>query len=79
MPIYEYICTECGHQLEALQKMSDTPLQECPACQKKSLKKQMSVVSFHLKGSGWYNSSVPEPTCSTGNCCPTGACPSVSD
>ena len=54
MPIYEYVCNECGHQLEALQKMSDAPLLECPACAKEALKKKISAPGFRLSGSGWY-------------------------
>ena len=54
MPIYEYVCNECGHQHEALQKMSDAPLLECPACEKDGLKKKISAPGFRLSGSGWY-------------------------
>ena len=54
MPIYEYRCAICGHQLEALQKMSDEPLSDCPECHAPELKKQISAVSFRLSGSGWY-------------------------
>jgi putative FmdB family regulatory protein len=54
MPIYQYKCTDCGHQLEALQKMSDPRLTDCPACQKPSLLKQLTAAAFKLKGSGWY-------------------------
>ncbi len=54
MPIYEYRCEACGHELEALQKVSDTPLTECPECGKPALKKLISAVGFRLKGSGWY-------------------------
>ena len=54
MPIYEYVCTECEHAHEALQKMSDDPLQECPACGKSALKKLVSAAGFRLSGSGWY-------------------------
>lgn len=54
MPIYEYQCTDCGHQLEALQKISDVPLADCPSCSKPSLKKQISAAGFRLAGSGWY-------------------------
>lgn len=54
MPIYEYRCEACGHELEALQKMSDAPLVECPVCGKSSLKKMISAAGFRLKGSGWY-------------------------
>ncbi len=54
MPIYEYQCNECDHKLEALQKMSDEPLQECPDCGKQSLRKLVSAAAFRLSGSGWY-------------------------
>ena len=54
MPIYEYVCNDCGHQLEALQKMSDAPLLECPTCEKDALKKKISAPGFRLSGSGWY-------------------------
>ena len=53
MPIYEYECTKCGHQTEALQKFSDPPLAKCELCHGK-LKKFISHSTFHLKGSGWY-------------------------
>ena len=54
MPIYEYQCDACGHQMEALQKMSDAPLTDCPACKEPSLKKKISAPGFRLSGSGWY-------------------------
>jgi putative FmdB family regulatory protein len=54
MPIYEYRCSKCGHELEALQKISDDPLKICPACEQDSLQKLVSAASFRLKGGGWY-------------------------
>lgn len=54
MPIYEYRCTACDHELEILQKLSDPELSNCPACGQAELKKLMSAVGFRLKGSGWY-------------------------
>lgn len=54
MPIYEYQCAKCGHHLEALQKLSDKPLRECPECGKHSLTRLMSAPLFRLAGSGWY-------------------------
>ena len=54
MPIYEYVCNECGHQFETLQKMSDAPLSDCPECKKSALKKKISAPGFRLSGSGWY-------------------------
>jgi putative FmdB family regulatory protein len=54
MPIYEYQCRACGHQLEVLQKVSDAPLKKCPECGKAKLQKLLSAPSFRLKGGGWY-------------------------
>ena len=54
MPIYEYECAACGHKLEAIQKISDAPLTECPSCKAQALHKLVSAAAFHLKGSGWY-------------------------
>jgi len=54
MPIYEYQCKQCGHEMEAMQKISDKPLRKCPECGKSSLTKLISAGAFVLKGSGWY-------------------------
>ncbi len=54
MPIYEYECKACGHRQEAIQKMSDDPLVDCPACNQPELKKLISAAAFRLKGGGWY-------------------------
>ena len=54
MPIYEYVCQQCDHHLEALQKLSDEPLIFCPDCGEASLRKQVSAAAFRLKGTGWY-------------------------
>ncbi|MCG6940803.1 MAG: zinc ribbon domain-containing protein [Thiohalocapsa sp.] len=54
MPIYAYRCEACGHELDALQKLSDAPLTDCPACGEAALKKQLTAAAFRLKGGGWY-------------------------
>jgi len=54
MPIYEYKCEACGHVFESLQKISESPLVECPECGKDALKKLISSPAFRLKGGGWY-------------------------
>ena len=54
MPIYSYKCASCGHAMDALQKMSDAALTDCPACGKPALSKQLTAAGFQLKGSGWY-------------------------
>ena len=54
MPIYEYRCQSCSHELEVMQKLSDPELSDCPNCSRPALKKLISPVGFRLKGSGWY-------------------------
>ena len=54
MPIYEYRCESCGHELEAMRKFTDAALKKCPACGKSTLTKLVSAAGFQLKGSGWY-------------------------
>lgn len=54
MPIYEYACKKCDHTLDALQKMSDDPLVDCPECGEPALRKLISAPRFRLKGAGWY-------------------------
>jgi putative FmdB family regulatory protein len=54
MPIYEYACKKCQHTLDALQKMNDEPLLECPACGEPQLRRLISAPRFRLKGAGWY-------------------------
>ena len=71
MPIYEYRCASCGHELEALQKLADAQLVDCPACHRPELRKLVTAAGFQLKGSGWYvtdfrNGSAKRATKSTG-------------
>jgi putative FmdB family regulatory protein len=54
MPIYAYRCSACGHAKDVLQKMSDAPLTQCPACGAEAFSKQVTAAGFQLKGSGWY-------------------------
>lgn len=54
MPFYEYLCKSCGHELEAMQKVTDSALRKCPSCGKAQLQRLMSAPVFRLKGGGWY-------------------------
>lgn len=86
MPIYEYQCTACAHKLEALQKLSDAPLQDCPICKTPSLQKQVSAAGFRLKGGGWYETdfksggkkNVAEGGTVTGSGTDSGSTPAAS-
>lgn len=53
MPIYEYECSECARRVEAIQKVDDPPLTQCPDCGG-ALRKRLSAPAFQFKGSGWY-------------------------
>ncbi|HEX6327026.1 MAG TPA: FmdB family zinc ribbon protein [Jiangellaceae bacterium] len=53
MPTYQYACTECGEQLEVVQKFTDDALTVCPACDGR-LRKVFSPVGVVFKGSGFY-------------------------
>lgn len=53
MPTYQYRCTECGHDLEVVQKFTDTALTECPSCGG-PLRKVFNAVGVVFKGSGFY-------------------------
>jgi len=53
MPTYQYRCTECGADLEAVQKFSDPALTECPNCAG-PLRKVFNAVGVVFKGSGFY-------------------------
>ena len=53
MPTYQYACTACGEQHEAVQSFTDPALTECPQCGG-LLRKVYSAVGVVFKGSGFY-------------------------
>jgi putative FmdB family regulatory protein len=53
MPTYEYACSACGHEFEAIQSFSDAAITECPEC-KGEVRKVYSNVGVVFKGSGFY-------------------------
>src|ERR1700734_2855264 len=53
VPTYQYTCTDCGEQVEVVQKFTDDALTVCPACGGK-LRKVFSPVGIVFKGSGFY-------------------------
>ena len=55
MPTYEYVCTKCGHELEAFHSMKDASLTKCPACRKAGLKRKVGGgAGLIFKGTGFY-------------------------
>ena len=82
MPIYAYKCGSCGHAKDVLQKMSDAPLTQCPACGAEAFAKQVTAAGFQLKGSGWYvtdfrggssTSAAPAPAAQPAQAAPSAA------
>ena len=68
MPTYEFACTACGFEFEAMRKMLDPHLPNCARCQSSDVEKRVSASAFQLKGSGWahdsYGVSAPTDTSS---------------
>lgn len=54
MPLYEYVCQDCGVESEILHKISDPAETDCPSCGKAALTKVVSAAGFRLSGGGWY-------------------------
>ena len=87
MPIYEYQCQSCGHELEKIQRMSDDPLTGCPDCGEEELRRLISAAGFRLKGAGWYETDFKkgskknlhgsESGASKASSCATGSCPAA--
>lgn len=90
MPIYEYRCERCGHEMETMQKMNEPALTTCPQCKQEALRKLISAAGFQLKGAGWYATDFkdkgkkPEAKSDKGAdssapACGQGACPACTD
>ncbi len=55
MPTYEYACDACRETVEIFQKMSEEPLEVCPKCGEKALRRLISGgAGLIFKGSGFY-------------------------
>lgn len=89
MPIYAYKCGACGHAKDVLQKMSDAPLTDCPACGAAAFSKQLTAPGFQLKGTGWYatdfkggssSAAAAAPACDNGgSACAAAGCPAAAE
>ncbi len=62
MPVYTYRCENCGVQFERTQKFSELPLNWCPECGKKTLRKVYTPVGIVFKGSGFYATDHRSPS-----------------
>jgi putative FmdB family regulatory protein len=61
MPIYEYQCRACEHTFETTQRITESPLKDCPVCHKPELERLISSTAFLLKGGGWYKDGYGKP------------------
>jgi len=67
MPIYEYICKDCGKQYEQI-VLSRSHVIECPHCSSKRHTLQLSVFSAPAKSGGAGSSGGAGPCCGSGGC-----------
>jgi putative FmdB family regulatory protein len=54
MPTYEYSCANCESEFEVEQRITEDPLESCPKCRSRRIKRLISQTFFTLKGGGWY-------------------------
>ncbi len=84
MPIYEYECNSCGKVFEKMQNINDENREiNCEYCGEKAYRK-ISKTSYHLTGSGFYNTDNRNSCCADKNknmdsclaatSCPNSAC-----
>ena len=61
MPTYQYACTACDHEFEAIQSFSDDSLTQCPMCEGE-IRKVYTAVGVVFKGSGFYKTDSAKKT-----------------
>jgi putative FmdB family regulatory protein len=61
MPVYEYLCAECGHRFEQYRKVTNRTPKQCPKCQG-SVKKVFRPLGIIFKGSGFYSTDSRSPS-----------------
>lgn len=55
MPTYDYVCKNCGKEMEVFQRMTDRKLEKCPSCGRNALQRKIGSgagIIFH--GTGYY-------------------------
>ena len=45
MPLYDYVCTACGHKFEGIARYSESDTKPCPEC-KELAEKQLSATEY---------------------------------
>jgi len=71
MPIYEYVCKQCGHEFEKLVFNSSEKI-GCPTCKGKKVSRKMSAFAFSSGGKFKSTASSSCGGCSSGSCSSCG-------
>ncbi len=73
MPIYEFVCSQCGHEFEKILSFSATSMPACANCGSDNVERQMGRPAIHFKGSGWYINDSKKGNSKKGNNNPASA------
>jgi putative FmdB family regulatory protein len=52
VPIYDYVCSDCGHRFEVLHGLNEVGPRQCPACGG-AVSRAFAPPTIVFKGSGW--------------------------
>ena len=72
MPIFEYLCEDCGHKFERLVRRPGVDEVLCPSCGQSHLEQQHSTFAAHANGRDSFERSMP--SCPSGMCATPGLC-----
>jgi len=70
MPIFEYVCKDCGKEFEAIVRGAEAP--HCPKCNGAKLEKKLSVFAMASGGSSSDSMAASGGGCACGD--PNGPC-----
>lgn len=72
MPIFEYLCEDCGSKFEKLVRRPGADEVLCPSCGQNHLEQQFSSFAAHSNGRD--TSEAGMPSCPSGMCATPGLC-----
>ncbi len=52
MPVYDYVCSACGHRFEAFHGLNEAGPHQCPLCEGR-VNRAFAPPTIYFKGSGW--------------------------
>ena len=77
MPIYEFVCHDCGTNFEKRVSYAQTTTPVCATCTSDNVQRQISALAIHFKGKGWYTTDSKKANPANGSS-QTDSKPSVS-